>query len=77
MRLNAKQIALYTGGEFLIEPIDGSALLTGITWDSRDVQPGWLYVALPGERVDGHAFVEAALRAGAAGVLVIDRKSVV
>ena len=72
MRLNAKQIALYTGGEFLIEPIDGSALLTGITWDSRDVQPGWLYVALPGERVDGHAFVEAALRAGAAGVLVMD-----
>ena len=72
MRLNAKQIALYTGGEFLIEPIDGSALLTGLTWDSRDVQPGWLYVALPGERVDGHAFVEAALRAGAAGVLVMD-----
>lgn len=72
MRLNAKQIALYTGGEFLIEPIDGSALLTGITWDSRDVQSGWLYVAIPGEQVDGHSFVEAALRAGAAGALVMD-----
>lgn len=45
--------------------------MTGITWDSREVQPGWLYVALPGERVDGHDFVEAALRAGAAGALVM------
>ena len=67
MRLNAKQIAAYTGGQFLVDPIDASALMTGITWDSREVRPGWLYVALPGERVDGHAFVEAALRAGAAG----------
>ncbi len=75
MRLNAKQIAAYTGGQFLVEPIDASALMTGIAWDSREVQPGWLYVALPGERVDGHAFVEAALRAGAAGALVTDAPS--
>ena len=75
MRLNAKQIAAYTGGQFLVDPIDASALMTGITWDSREVRPGWLYVALPGERVDGHAFVEAALRAGAAGALVTDGPS--
>ena len=67
MRRNAKQIAAYTGGQFLVDPIDASALMTGSTWDSREVRPGWLYVALPGERVDGHAIVEAALRAGAAG----------
>ncbi|MEC4176408.1 UDP-N-acetylmuramoyl-tripeptide--D-alanyl-D-alanine ligase [Adlercreutzia sp. R7] len=71
MRLNAKQIAAYTGGQFLIDPIDPSALMGGITWDSREVRPGWLYVALPGERVDGHDFVEAALRAGALGALVM------
>ena len=75
MRLNAKQIAAYTGGQFLVDPIDPSALMTGITWDSREVQPGWLYVALPGERVDGHQFVEAAIRAGAAGALVTDAPS--
>lgn len=73
MRLNAKQIAAYTGGQFLVDPIDPSALMTGITWDSREVSPGWLYVALPGERVDGHDFVEAALRAGALGALVMQR----
>ena len=38
--------------------------------DSRLVEPGNLFVALPGEHVDGHDFVPAALAAGAAGVLV-------
>ena len=71
MRLNAKQIAAYTGGSFAVEPLDPRALLTGITWDSRDVRPGDLYVALPGERADGHDFVAAALRAGALGALVM------
>lgn len=71
MRLNAKQIAAYTGGQFLVQPIDASRLMTGITWDSREVEEGWLYVALPGERVDGHDFAAQALMAGAAGVLVM------
>ena len=72
MRLNSKQIVQYTGGKFLIEPIDASEIMTGITWDSRNVRQGDLYVALPGERVDGHAFVEDAIRAGARGVLVTE-----
>lgn len=71
MRLNAKQIASYTGGQFLVDPIDPSAIMTGITWDSREIEPGWLYLALPGEHVDGHDFVEAALRKGALGALVM------
>lgn len=73
MRMNAKQIALYTGGEFVVDPIDASAVLVGFTWDSREVDPGCLYVALPGEKVDGHIFVEAAIRAGAGGVLVSEK----
>ncbi len=70
MRLNAKQIANCTGGRFLVDPIDPTTLLVGVTWDSREVQPDWLFVALPGERADGHDFVPAALMAGAQGVLV-------
>ena len=70
MRLNAKQIAEYTGGSFVVEPADASALMCDLTWDSREVVPSALYVALPGERVDGHDFVAGALRAGAAGALV-------
>jgi UDP-N-acetylmuramoyl-tripeptide--D-alanyl-D-alanine ligase len=44
--------------------------VTGASVDSRRVTPGSLFVALPGERVDGHAFVADALRAGAAAALV-------
>ena len=71
MRLNAKQIAACTGGAFIVEPLDARALMCGITWDSRDVCAGDIYVALPGEQVDGHAFVASALRAGALGALVM------
>jgi UDP-N-acetylmuramoyl-tripeptide--D-alanyl-D-alanine ligase len=43
---------------------------SGITTDSRAVQPGQLYVALRGERFDGHAFLDDALAKGAAAALV-------
>ena len=71
MRLNHKQIAACTGGSFMVEPLDPRALATGLTWDSRDAKPGDVYVALPGERVDGHDFVGAALSGGAVCALVM------
>lgn len=37
--------------------------------DSREVRPGGLFVALPGERVDGHDFARGAVEAGAVAVL--------
>jgi UDP-N-acetylmuramoyl-tripeptide--D-alanyl-D-alanine ligase len=40
--------------------------------DSRRVQAGDLFVALPGERVDGHDYVDGALMAGAVGAIVSD-----
>jgi UDP-N-acetylmuramoyl-L-alanyl-D-glutamate--2,6-diaminopimelate ligase len=43
--------------------------LTGITDDSRVVEPGNLFVAIPGLRVDGHAFATDAVRRGAAAVV--------
>ena len=46
--------------------------VTSVTTDSRAVAPGSLFVALAGERTDGHRFVDDALRAGAAGALVQD-----
>ncbi len=44
--------------------------ITGVTHDSRAVTPGTLFVAVPGEHVDGHDFVPAAVEAGAAGLVV-------
>jgi UDP-N-acetylmuramoyl-tripeptide--D-alanyl-D-alanine ligase len=42
----------------------------GVATDSRDLRAGSLFVALPGDRTDGHRFVEEAFAAGASGALV-------
>lgn len=42
----------------------------GVTFDSREVQPGDLFVAMPGTVHDGHKFVEGAFASGAAGAIV-------
>ena len=49
---------------------DGAQALTSVSTDSRAILPGALYVALRGERFDGHDFVAAARAAGAAAVMV-------
>jgi len=46
------------------------ATVCGVTQDTRKLTPGCLYVALRGERFDGHDFVGQALRGGAAAALV-------
>jgi len=43
--------------------------LTAITDDSRQVQPGALFVAVPGLAVDGHRFIPQAVAAGAGAVV--------
>ncbi len=43
---------------------------TGITTDSRVVTPGALFVALAGERFDGHDYLAAVAAAGASGAVV-------
>lgn len=44
-------------------------MIEGVTADSRHVQPGYLFAALPGAKADGKAFVPAALARGAVAVL--------
>lgn len=50
--------------------LESQLAFRGITIDSRDVEPGMLFAALPGSRVDGHDFVEQAEEAGAIAALV-------
>ena len=59
------EIAAATGGT-ASAPFEA----TGVTFDSREVQPGDLFVAMPGTAHDGHDFVDLAFASGAAGVLV-------
>ncbi|WP_106753082.1 UDP-N-acetylmuramoylalanyl-D-glutamyl-2,6-diaminopimelate--D-alanyl-D-alanine ligase [Pannonibacter carbonis] len=44
--------------------------ITGVSIDSRTLQPGEAFIAIAGDRFDGHDFVEAALKAGASLALV-------
>ena len=48
----------------------GSQVITDVVIDSRLTIPGALFVALPGERTDGHRFVAAAFEKGASAAIV-------
>ena len=62
----AREICAAVGGTLLQ---DSGAPITGVTTDSRAVQPGQLFIPLVGERFDGHAYIGKALEGGAAGCL--------
>ncbi|WP_246270384.1 UDP-N-acetylmuramoylalanyl-D-glutamyl-2,6-diaminopimelate--D-alanyl-D-alanine ligase [Hongsoonwoonella zoysiae] len=57
-------------GDLPITPQDGGVPIRGLTADSRQVKPDFLFAALKGAKADGTAFVKAAVEAGAAAVLV-------
>ena len=54
----------------------GETKITGLTADSRAVQPGNLFAALPGATVDGRDFVQSAIDKGAAAVLIPDNTEI-
>jgi UDP-N-acetylmuramoyl-L-alanyl-D-glutamate--2,6-diaminopimelate ligase len=64
---------LVTGLRYEVLQGSTTCSLAGITSDSRKVKPGWAFVAIPGAKVDGHAFITQALVHGAT-VLVVDRR---
>ena len=66
MPCTAREICAAVGGTLLQ---DSGAPVTGVTTDSRAVQPGQLFIPLVGERFDGHAYIGKALEGGAAGCL--------
>ncbi|HEY1575124.1 MAG TPA: UDP-N-acetylmuramoyl-tripeptide--D-alanyl-D-alanine ligase [Pseudonocardiaceae bacterium] len=68
LKLTLADVAAAVGGR--LHRAGGAELITGgVEFDSRALTSGDLFVAVPGERVDGHDFAEAAIRAGAVGVL--------
>ena len=64
MRLMATDVAMATGGQL----VGQNAHLDGVSFDSRSITPGQLFVPIVAER-DGHEFVSAALLAGAGAYL--------
>jgi UDP-N-acetylmuramoyl-tripeptide--D-alanyl-D-alanine ligase len=67
MRLDVQRIAQLTGGQVL--PPGARATVSGVSTDSRTLRPGDLFVALRGERFDGHSFLARAVEGGAAACL--------
>jgi UDP-N-acetylmuramoyl-tripeptide--D-alanyl-D-alanine ligase len=67
--LTLAEVAELVGGEVSPAAAGGTAVTGAVTVDSRTAGPGDLFVALPGERADGHRFLAAASEAGAAGAL--------
>lgn len=63
----AAEIAVITGGQ--VVQGDPDTPVSGFTWDSRLVKKGDCFVAMPGEKVDGHDFAAEAAAAGASCVL--------
>ncbi|MFW6060105.1 MAG: UDP-N-acetylmuramoyl-tripeptide--D-alanyl-D-alanine ligase [Phycisphaeraceae bacterium] len=65
----ASGLAEATGGAWQgAPPADTDAI--GVSIDSRTIQPGELFIALRGERFDGHKFVADALNKGAIGAMI-------
>ena len=65
---DTRAAALATGGE-VVHAAHPSRAAVGLTTDSRAVVAGGGFVALPGERHDGHDYIEKAIGSGAALVL--------
>ena len=64
------QVLTATSGQLLVS---GCTNFTGVSTDTRTLQPGDLYVALHGERMDGHDFLTQARERGAGGALIDQR----
>jgi UDP-N-acetylmuramoyl-tripeptide--D-alanyl-D-alanine ligase len=72
MKLLLSRIAEFIApiGQLTTGQYDGRAMAQGYSIDSRTVQPGELFFAVKGERLDGHDFVEQALNRGAIAAVV-------
>ncbi len=61
----SEEIAAAVGGA-----AHGTFEAAGVAFDSREVEPGHLFIAMKGEATDGHLFLDKAFAAGAAGAIV-------
>jgi UDP-N-acetylmuramoyl-tripeptide--D-alanyl-D-alanine ligase len=64
----SSEIAAATGGT-----ASADFSVSGVTFDSREVEPGHLFLALKGEATDGHLFLDKAFGTGAAGAIVSEK----
>ena len=66
---SAEEVLAATGAD-LVSGAKGPDRVSGVSIDSRTIQPGQLYVAIHGKRLNGHEFIGEALAQGAVGAIV-------
>jgi len=70
MNLSLSRILEFLSASADASRIDRNAVATGYSIDSRTIRPGELFFAVQGEKLDGHEFVEQALKKGAVAAVV-------
>ena len=70
-RLTLKQAAEMCGGR--VDPRFEGVSFFGASMDTREIEPGQLFIALKGESRDGHNYATRAIAKGAAAVLAESR----
>jgi UDP-N-acetylmuramoyl-tripeptide--D-alanyl-D-alanine ligase len=69
LQLTHEQALSAISAKTIIAPTDPAAILTSITWDSREVAGNSVFLTIKGEKVDGNDFILAALESGAAFII--------
>lgn len=75
MDLTIKEIAQACGGKLVVQggKADSGTYVSSVVIDSRAVEQGGVFIAVAGERVDGHSFISGAFAKGA--VLAVTQKT--
>jgi UDP-N-acetylmuramoyl-tripeptide--D-alanyl-D-alanine ligase len=73
MKLSLKDLAKIKPTEIINKKLLKNKKITGVSTDSRSIKPGNIFIALRGERFDGHQFVEAVVKSGAVAVIVDEK----
>ncbi|MDD5680566.1 MAG: UDP-N-acetylmuramoyl-tripeptide--D-alanyl-D-alanine ligase [Candidatus Omnitrophica bacterium] len=68
------ELTKITEGKIFCRRDFGHGRVTGISIDSRTIKKGELFIAIPGEKYDGHDFTAAAIKKGAAGAVISSKK---
>ena len=63
MQLSLNEVARITNGELFYS---GSQIIKNISLDSREIEESTLFIAIKGERFDGHDYIGRAFESGAA-----------
>jgi UDP-N-acetylmuramoyl-tripeptide--D-alanyl-D-alanine ligase len=72
--ITLNELAKVVDGQILPSPVAGNRIITGISIDSRNIRSGNLFVAIPGDRFDGHQFTGQAVAKGAQAVVIAKDK---